>query len=197
MIEELINLFYNLSREHVYINSFKYDTLSRGQGVGNEYYPQFFLEEPILINNNNFTDNVTTATVSFDILITAQTFENYETTYPTEAQLQSLAHSIGLNIIAKINEMYNEWLNDELNPYQPFKVLSYNFLTLRYFYDNNTSGVRCSLKLERKNPLNKCNIDVHFNPDKKFEIDKLLPNIPTPDPQGCILFDYKLPEIDY
>lgn len=197
MIEEITQLFYELSREHKLIRSFKYDTLGRGQGIGNEYYPQFFLEEPIIINTNTIKDNTTQSTINFDILLLKQSLENFNIPQPTDIQLQSIAHKIGLNYVAKINQSYNDWLSDDNNPYQPFKVVSYNFMTLRYFYDNDATGVRGTIVLERLNPLDKCLINEHFDPNKQFNIDDLLPNIPTPDASGCVEFGYKLPEINY
>jgi len=197
MIKELIELLYQLAKEHKLIKSFKYDTLGRGQGIGNEYYPQIFVEEPIQIATNYNDDNTTKSVINFDILLLPQALENFDVSQPTPTQLQSIAHSIGLNFIAKIKDSYKLWLDDETNPYQPFKVVSYSFLTLRYFYDNDSVGVRCTLTLERKNPLDMCNIDEHFDPDKELPLDKLLPDIPTPDPTGCVKFDFKLPKIDY
>jgi len=197
MIEEIIELMYRLSKEHLLIKSFKYDTFGRGAGIGNEYLPQIFLEEPILIGTNDITDNTTQATINFNIIFSLSNLENYDIPQPTPYYVQALAHNIGLNMIAKIDKEYDNWLTDIDNIYQPYKIVSYNFITLKYWSDNDCAGVRCTLTLERKNPLDKCDIDGHFDINKKFEFDDLLPNIPTPDASGCVTFDFKLPEINY
>jgi len=196
MINEIIDLFYELSRTHPLIKSFKYDKVTMGAGIGDEYLPQVFLEEPIMINNNSVDDNVTTTTLNFDIVFSLTDKQNDDVEQPTPEKVQSLAHHIGLQFMDRINKTYDLWLEDENNDYQPFKVLSYDFITLRNWYDNNCSGVRCSVTLQRMNPLDKCD-DSWFDPDKELPIDNLLPNIPTPNADGCVDFDFKLPTINW
>ena len=103
MIDEIIMLFYKVAEQHKLINSFKYDTLGRGQGVGNEFYPQLFLEESIFINNTNFQDNNNIITLSFDVLLLPQSLQNITEKELTTEEIQTVAYKIAENIIVKIN----------------------------------------------------------------------------------------------
>ena len=45
------------------------------------------------------------------------------------------------------------------------------------------------------NDINYCDTDEHFDPNKEFDMGKLLPDIDTDNASGCADFSYKLPEI--
>lgn len=200
MINSIIRTFYNISREHVLVRQFKYDRLSKGSGIGEENHPLVFLEDPIYVSDSTLNDGSVRCTVNFDVVMTPQAFENYNRRQLTPEECQTVAHSIALNFVAKLKDIsnnYEEYDEDEYNT--SIRVVSYSFMTLRNWYDNNASGVRCTMIISLDNPINYCDLDEHFNPDKEFDMGDLLQPINTDDAQGCydVSFDYKLPQINF
>lgn len=194
MINNIIKTFYILAKEHKLIRSFKYDRLSKGAGIGEENYPQVFLEDPIYINDVTLNDGSVKAQVNFNIVMTPQAFENYHKRQLTEEDCQNVAHAIALSFIARLKnmdenyELYEDKNLDRLSP------LSWSFITLRNWYDNKAAGVRCSLLLSMDNPINFCDVEENFDDEKKFDLGSKLSNINTNGAQGCQEnFDYKLP----
>ena len=188
MVKDIVDLFYELSEKHKLIRSFKYDRLSKGAGVGDEMMPHVFLEDPLYFGNTDTTTGTVPVTINFDIVITPQLLENWGINPSTEAG-QNLCHGIALNFIAKIRQMMKD--GDLLNV---SSIASWNFVTLKHWYDNDCDGVRCTLVLNVKNEINFCDIDEHFDEEKEFDIKKYLPEIETDDAQGCAVFDNKLPK---
>lgn len=188
MVKDIVDLFYELSEKHKLIRSFKYDRLSKGAGVGDEMMPHVFLEDPLYFGNTDTTTGTVPVTINFDIVITPQLLENWGINPSTEAG-QNLCHGIALNFIAKIRQMMKD--GDLLNV---SSIASWNFVTLKHWYDNDCDGVRCTLVLNVKNEINFCDIDEHFDEEKEFDIKKYLPEIETDDAQGCVVFDNKLPK---
>ena len=200
MINSIIRTFYNISREHVLVRQFKYDRLSKGSGIGEENHPLVFLEDPIYVSDSTLNDGSVRCTVNFDVVMTPQAFENYNRRQLTPEECQTVAHSIALNFVAKLRDIsnnYEEYDEEEYNT--SIRVISYSFMTLRNWYDNNASGVRCTMMISVDNPINYCDLDEHFNPDKEFDMGDLLQPINTDDAQGCydVSFDYKLPQINF
>lgn len=188
MVKDIVDLFYELSEKHKLIRSFKYDRLSKGAGVGDEMMPHVFLEDPLYFGNTDTTTGTVPVTINFDIVITPQLLENWGINPSTEAG-QNLCHGIALNFIAKIRQMMKD--GDLLNV---LSIASWNFVTLKHWYDNDCDGVRCTLVLNVRNEINFCDIDEHFDEEKEFDIKKYLPEIETDDAQGCVVFDNKLPK---
>lgn len=188
MVKDIVDLFYELSEKHKLIRSFKYDRLSKGAGVGDEMMPHVFLEDPLYFGNTDTTTGTVPVTINFDIVITPQLLENWGINPSTEAG-QNLCHGIALNFIAKIRQMMND--GDLLSV---SSIASWNFVTLKHWYDNDCDGVRCTLVLNVRNEINFCDIDEHFDEEKEFDIKKYLPEIETDDAQGCVVFDNKLPK---
>ena len=188
MVKDIVDLFYELSEKHKLIRSFKYDRLSKGAGVGDEMMPHVFLEDPLYFGNTDTTTGTVPVTINFDIVITPQLLENWGINPSTEAG-QNLCHGIALNFIAKIRDMMKD--GDLLNV---SSIASWNFVTLKHWYDNDCDGVRCTLVLNVRNEINFCDIDEHFDEEKEFDIKKYLPEIETDDAQGCVVFDNKLPK---
>lgn len=188
MVKDIVDLFYELSEKHKLIRSFKYDRLSKGAGVGDEMMPHVFLEDPLYFGNTDTTTGTVPVTINFDIVITPQLLENWGINPSTEAG-QNLCHGIALNFIAKIRQMMKD--GDLLNV---SSIASWNFVTLKHWYDNDCDGVRCTLVLNVRNEINFCDIDEHFDEEKEFDIKKYLPEIETDDAQGCVVFDNKLPK---
>lgn len=188
MVKDIVDLFYELSEKHKLIRSFKYDRLSKGAGVGDEMMPHVFLEDPLYFGNTDTTTGTVPVTINFDIVITPQLLENWGINPSTEAG-QNLCHGIALNFIAKIRQMMKD--GDLLNV---LSIASWNFVTLKHWYDNDCDGVRCTLVLNVRNEINFCDTDEHFDEEKEFDIKKYLPEIETDDAQGCVVFDNKLPK---
>lgn len=185
MILDIVNLFYKLSKEHKLVKGFKYDRISKGMGVGDEYHPLVFLEDPIFLNIASLRNGVIPATINFNVVVTPQKGENLNK-YPKVEFLQSLCEDIALNFIAKIRDMIKE---DEADGIE--SVVSWNILTLRHWSDNDACGVRVTLVLNVKNEINFCDLDEHFDPEKEFDFDQYLPIYNTDDAIGCAVFNDK------
>lgn len=196
MINSIIRTFYNIAREHKLIRQFKYDRLSKSAGVGEDNHPLVFLEDPIYVADSTLNDGSVKCTINFDVVMTPQAFSNYNMKQLTPEECQTVAHSIALNFVAKLKdiEKYYEKYDETLYN-TSMHVLSYNFVTLRNWYDNNAAGVRCTMVISVDNPINYCDLEEHFDPEKEFDINDLLQPINTDDAAGCIdvTFDYKLP----
>lgn len=190
MIKEIVNLFYKLSEKHKLIRSFKYDRLSKGAGVGDELMPHVFLEDPLYFGNATTNSGTIPVTVNFNIVITPQLLENWGI-YPSTETGQNLCHSIALNFIARLRQMIK---NGDIS--YVTGIDSWNFLTLKHWYDNDADGVRCTLVIEVKNDINYCDTDEHFDEEKEFDIKKYLPEIETDDASGCSIFSNKLSKFD-
>ena len=197
MINSIIRTFYNIAKEHKLIRQFKYDRLSKGSGIGEENHPLVFLEDPIYVHDSTLSDGSVKCTVNFDIVMTPQAFENYNVKQLSPEECQTIAHSIALNFVAKLKDIalhYEDYDEEKYNT--SIRVLEYNFVTLRYWYDNSASGVRCTMVISVDNPINYCDLEEHFDPEKEFDINDLLQPINTDDAAGCsdVVFDYKLPK---
>lgn len=190
MVKNIVQLFYELSEKHKLIRSFKYDRLSKGAGVGDELMPHCFLEDPIYFGNGDTNSGTIPVTVNFDVVVTPQMLENWNI-YPSTETGQNLCHGIALNFIAKIRQLI---MNADID--YVTSVESWNFVTLKHWYDNDADGVRCTLVLNVKNDINYCDTDEHFDEDKEFDIKQYLPEIKTDDAQGCVVFDNKLPKFN-
>lgn len=192
MINNIVNTFYTLAKEHKLIRTFKYDSLSKSLGIGEDKYPLLFLNEPILLTNKNITNGQVTAQVNFEVLLTLQQLENYNIKQPTPQDAENIAYHIALNMIAKLRQDRN----DDENPSE-VSVISYSFLTLERFGDDAAYGVRCTLNLAVDNDITLCDVDEHFDENKEINISNLLSDIDTNNPSGCVTFDYKLPKIKF
>lgn len=190
MIKEIVNLFYKLSEKHKLIRSFKYDRLSKGAGVGDEMMPHVFLEDPLYFGNTDTTTGTVPVTINFDVVVTPQLLENWKIYASTEAG-QNLCYHIALNFIAKIREMIKDGVLEWV-----LSIASWNFITLKHWYDNDADGVRFTIVLNVRNQINFCDTDEHFDEEKEFDIKKYLPEIETDDASGCSIFSNKLSKFD-
>lgn len=198
MINSIIRTFYNVAKEHKLVRQFKYDSLTKGSGIGEENHPLVFLEDPIYIRESTLNDGSVRCTVNFDVVMTPQAFENWNVEKQlTPEECQTVAHSIALNFVAKLKDIadhYEDYDEDKFNT--SLKVLDYSFITLRNWYDNNAAGVRCTMEISVDNPINYCNLEEHFDEEKEFDLGELLQPINTDNARGCIntVWDYKLPK---
>lgn len=190
IVRKIIDTFYDLAKQHKLIRSFVYDRVSKGMGTGEKQYPQFFLEDPIYINDSTPLTGQTLCTVNFDITCLPQAFSNWDVRQLTEAECQNVCHQIGLHIVAKLRA-----LNMEFDTRIGMEVVKYSFMTLRNWGDDKAAGVRCTIQLALDNDIQLCDLDMHFDSEKEFDLGNLLDNIDTDDAYGCTTFDYKLPKI--
>lgn len=190
IVRKIIDTFYDLAKQHKLIRSFVYDRVSKGMGTGEKQYPQFFLEDPIYINDSTPLTGQTLCTVNFDITCLPQAFSNWDVRQLTEAECQNVCHQIGLHIVAKLRA-----LNMEFDTRIGMEVVKYSFMTLRNWGDDKAAGVRCTIQLALDNDIQLCDLDEHFDSEKEFNLGNLLDNIDTDDAYGCSTFDYKLPRI--
>jgi len=190
IVRKIIDTFYDLAKQHKLIRSFVYDRVSKGMGTGEKQYPQFFLEDPIYINDSTPLTGQTLCTVNFDITCLPQAFSNWDVRQLTEAECQNVCHQIGLHIVAKLRA-----LNMEFDTRIGMEVVKYSFMTLRNWGDDKAAGVRCTIQLALDNDIQLCDLDEHFDSEKEFNLGNLLDNIDTDNAYGCTTFDYKLPKI--
>ena len=191
IVRKIIDTFYDLAKQHKLIRSFAYDRVSKGMGTGEKQYPQFFLEDPIYINESTPLNGQTLCTVSFDITCLPQAFSNWYVRQLTESECQNVCHQIALHIIAKLREM-----NMEFDTRIGMEVVKYSFMTLRNWGDDKADGIRCTVQLALDNDIQLCDLDEHFDPEKEFDLGNLLNDIDTEDAQGCHEnFSFKLPKI--
>lgn len=193
LIKSIVDTFYLIAKEHKLVRSFVYDRVSKVGGLGDENHPQFLLEDPIYIGTSTITGGSIPILVNFDIIMTPQAFENYNVKQLSESECQSVAMDIALNILARLRDMLVNYTNYEDRQYEGLKIVDYSIQTLRYWYDNSSSGVRVSLNMSAENPINFCDIEEHFDKDKEFAINNLLSDIDTDGASACVTFDYKLP----
>lgn len=191
IVRKIIDTFYDLARQHKLIRSFAYNSVSKGMGTGEKNYPQFFLEDPIFINDSTPTTGQTLSTVNFDITCLPQAFSNFNVRQLTEEECQNVCHQIALHIIAKLRA-----LNLEYDKRIGMEVVRYSFMTLRNWGDDRAAGIRCTIQLALDNDIKFCDLDEHFDTEKEFDLGNLLNNIDTDNAHDCHGdFSYKLPKI--
>lgn len=180
MIETIINIFRELARTHKTIKSFYYNK-NYELGAGNEPHPLLWLEDPIMGNNVGVNGSVFSNSVNFSVLFVP------DTEHTTE-QLQSLAFSIGLNMIEKIKQDKESYFT--IKP-------DWTYLTLSDYYDNNSVGCRFSCNLITKNISNLCLLPEQFDDNKQLEAETTLPDFDIKVTEnGCETFTNKLPDFD-
>lgn len=176
MINSIIEMFRHQAREHKSIRSFYYNR-NYEIGSGNEAHPLFWLEDPLTGRNNA---NTFTNSVNFSILFVPKD-------EMMVANLQNQAFSIGLNIIERIK------LDDTI----PVSILpSWNYLTLRNYYDNNACGCRFSVEFVQRNMQNLCLIEEQFDSQKNFDASHPLNDFEVKISNACETFVNKLPVFD-
>ena len=190
IIRNIIDTFYGLSKEHKLVRSFIYDRISKKKGTGEQLYPSVFLEDPIYIRSSKPMDGKVPVQVNFDITCLPHAFNNYNVKQLTEEECQNVCHQIALHFVAKLRQD-----NKELETRNGVEVKDYSFITLRNWGDDNAAGVRCTLNLLVDSDIQLCDIDEHFDPEKEFDLGRLLDDVDTDNAAGCVTFDYKLPKI--
>lgn len=176
MINSIINLFRQQAAEHKTIQSFYYNRQYE-IGSGNEAHPLFWLEDPIIGNNQN---NTFVNTVNFSILFIPGSDNEV-------IGFQNLAFSIGLNILERIKRDKDSQIS--IMP-------TWSYLTLRNYYDNNACGCRFTVDMTQRNMQNLCLIDEQFDSEKDFTTQAQIPEFDIEVAGNCETFVNKLPVFD-
>lgn len=177
MITGIIDIFKQQARQHKAVKAFYYNR-NYELGSGKDIYPLLWLEDPITGRNHN---NTFTGSVNFSMLFLPDDGR-------TVAQLQSLAFSIGLNIIERIKKHGNE-LGITIVP-------DWSYLTLSDYYDDNTCGCRFSVNFTQANMQDLCLIEEQFDPEKEFGSSNPLGDFDLSPANNCEVFTRKLPQFD-
>lgn len=177
MINSITDIFRNQARQHKAIKAFYYNR-NYELGSGKDNYPLFWLDDPITGQNRN---NVFTNSVNFSILFLPDKER-------TVTQLQSLAFSIGLNIIERIRKQGNE-LGISIQP-------DWSYITLSDYYDDNACGCRFSVNFTQANMQNLCLIDEQFDTEKQFPEHSPLADFTVLPSANCEVFVNKFPIFD-
>ena len=173
MINSILHVFREQARQHKLIQSFCYSR-NYELGSGNESYPVFWLEDPIIGRNQS---NVFINSVNFSILFIPKS--NLDV-----PNLQNLAFSTGLNILEHIKQEKDI----------PVSILpTWTYLTLRDYYDDNACGCRFSVDFTHLNMHHFCLIEEQFDKEKGFECNTPLKNFNLSDGTNCEIFAGKLP----
>lgn len=176
MINSIIEMFRHQAREHKTIQSFYYNR-NYEMGSGNEIHPLFWLEDPLTGRNNT---NTFSNTAYFSILFVPPNDNEV-------ANLQSMAFSIGLNILERIKK--DDTVQASILP-------TWTYLTLRNYYDNNACGCRFTVEFVQRNMQNLCLIEEQFDSQKDFETHNPLNNFKVSTSSTCEVFVNKLPVFD-
>lgn len=170
MIKSIVNTFREQARCHKSIKSFHYGRIYE-QGSGNELHPLFWLEDPIIGNNQG---NLFSGTANFSVLFIPPNKN-------TILHFQDMAFSIGLNILERIKQNENSHI----------RILpSWTYITLRDYYDNDACGCRFSVDFTHLNMQNLCLIDEQFDEKKDFDTHKVFNDF---DVNSTEVFTSKLP----
>lgn len=174
MIDTITQLFRQQAREHKALQSFIY-ARNYDKGSGKDTYPLFWLEDPIggSINSNVFDNNL-----SFCILLLNETNDI--------SRLQSIAFSIGLNIIERIKKHHKDTIN----------ITTWNYTTLRHYYDDDAVGCRFSIRFNTLNIQNLCLIDEQFDENKSFAKANNMPTFDLQTTNACEHYSDLLPVFD-
>lgn len=159
---QIVNIFYDLARQHKKIKSFVYGK-SYEKGAGNNIYPLVWLDDPIY--GNSVKKPIVQYTVNVDFLGIPANDEDV-------IAVQTAALNAGL--------AFNEKLEG---------VERYSFLSLRDYYDDKAAGFRFTFTINKANPVDRCADE--FEPDKQFTKVENLPDFKTDNPNGCAVFSNK------
>jgi len=166
---QIVNLFYELARQHRLIRGFFYGKTYE-KGAANEAHPLVWLDDPVY---GRSSDHTLRYTCNVDILDIPK--DDSEV-----LGIQSSAFNVGLTLAEKIKQTFRV---------TGFKVEGFSFISLRDYYDNNAAGYRFTYTIIQANPVNRCNDD--FDESKQFPAIDELPDFNIDNPQGCAIFKEK------
>jgi hypothetical protein len=97
MIKELVDILYNLARQHEYVRSFSYEEVNKVGGTGNDKYPLVFLEDPLVINPSS-KGNTFNITAHLDVVDCISNYDNSEIKFD-HAEIQTYCMKIVTDFI--------------------------------------------------------------------------------------------------
>lgn len=169
---QIVNLFYELARQQKEMRGFKYGKGGE-KGAGSDAYPLTWLDDPLLGSSARADGGVIRWTVNVDILGIPKNDAEVK-------GVQDKALLIGLSYFEKAKEIKNT---------TGLSIESYNFITLRHYYDDDAAGCRFTFTITSTNPIDRC--ADYFDPDKEFDKNNPLPDFITANPNGCAVFNDK------
>lgn len=164
---QIVNLFYELARQHKLINGFYYGK-AYNKGAGNAVYPLVWVDDPISGRRINQTLQYT---VNVDVL-------GLPSNDTEILSIQQEAFIVGLTMEEKLKKEKPGFYPDGIS-----------FIGLSDYYDDNAAGFRFTFTLTQALPVDRCNED--FDPEKELLGAGSLPDFNTDHPQGCAIFKDK------
>lgn len=165
---QIINLFYELARQHKRLKGFMYGK-GYEKGTAHEAHPLLWLDDPIY---GRTIGNTIQYTVNVDILGIPQKGVSI-------SEIQTAAFEVGIGLKERIND------DEDLG----FSVSDFSFLTLSNYYDNDAAGCRFTYTIIHANPVNLCADE--FDPDKELTNLEGLTNFKVDSAEGCAIFQNK------
>ena len=188
MVKTIIDLVRGLAETHKLIRSFRYDSLGKAAGTGEDDVPLVFLEMPIYYGDVGVMQGVIPCTFNVDIVLNPQALENFDVEQLTPESCQEIASQVAQQFVARMRNLYRD--GDST-----VSVLSYSILTLQRWYDDSSYGVRLTVDCTVVNEIGFCVDDDYFDSGKTFDNSSLLPDIDTDGATGCVSLSYKLSNI--
>lgn len=166
---EIVNIFYELARQHKQIKGFRYGKAT-DKGAGTDIYPLSWVDDPI--SGQAPTEAVLRYTVNVDILGVPEDDNDVQ-------EVQGQAFLVGLSF------------REQFKALAPlgYRVESHSFISLRQYYDDNAAGYRFTYFIVGPNPINRC--EINYDPNKQLTDINLLPDFKTENPNGCAVFNDK------
>lgn len=171
---QIVDLFAELSRQHISIKSFVYGK-GYDKGAGNNVYPLVWLDDPIQFSSIDAGEIAKAIRYSTNVDILGIPDNDGEI-----AIVQDAAFLVGLNFIEKIKES---------RAVLGFGLEAFNGITLSKYYDDDAAGVRFTFGVTAGNPVDRC--AAVFDPTKQFVRGIPLPNFLADNPDGCAVFNEK------
>lgn len=167
----IINIFYELARQHTRIKGFRYGRTYE-KGAGNDSYPLVWVDDPITgrAAGSPEAGRVLGYTVNVDFL-------GLPGRGARVPEVQAAAIDAGLSFAERLTQIRGK---------TGVTVTGFTFVTLRDYYDDDAAGARFTYTLAAANPVDRC-ADV-FDPDKQFPPRADLPDFATDHPDGCAVF---------
>lgn len=145
MISELITYLMNTAKQHKAVNYVGYKRQININDQNNTKYYQFIIDNESLLENQ-IVEGILTLRLNIDVL-------GFVSSDLTVLDVQDTALHIILDFMEYIN-------NDR--EYYNLEVKDYSIASFSEYTDDNSAGVRCTLKLIVPSPINLCEYKDNF-----------------------------------
>lgn len=190
MFEDIVKRFRDLAEKLNHIQTFRYGLITKTLGVNEDDYGLFYLENPILVETSKLEVGTMVVQLNFQILFTPN---RGETKNLNIVECQSLAEKLAQAFILKMKSEYKQRI-------APFNPLTFSIIPTMKWYDDDSAGVRVSMRMECPNPLNYCLVDDYFNEEKEWNTDSAFNDIDYSNAEDCKGNAYtttRFPKINY